>query len=70
MSGKPDNFMVPVRLVVLIGEGKVVTVEDVKVLPFRVAPEIIIWGSRFFVPHNLEVTPCEYKEAFAYQIAQ
>lgn len=59
--------MVTVKLVTA---NDLAHVADVQVLPFQIAPDVLIWGQRFFIPHG-EVHNVEqpvYREAFAFMI--
>jgi hypothetical protein len=61
--------MKTVRLAISTGEH----VADVAIPPFKIGPEVIIWGMRTFVFHHLitdsspeDSCTSEYREVFAY----
>jgi len=59
--------MLAIRLEV--SDGGYVT--DVEILPFDPLPEVVVWGTRYFVLHRALFTAEEkpvYREAFAYWV--
>lgn len=55
---KSENL---VRVRLETGDGQFVS--DVLVMPFKVAPDVVLWGSRYFQLH--QENPATYRECFA-----